>query len=272
MKKIFSFTFIIIGVFIGLYILLWMYVGISFLFLGTLVYPWDFFKNEKIDYRTYYTQESEIQFIGAVMNGERENIKNSILAGTSPNAVGKDEITPLGIALKEQNQEMVNFLLQSGADPNFITPLGAVPAFEAIKLENPHFLEMLISYGLNPNITEDGDPIIFSAIRLGKWKQFQALLERGVDVNIKNKNNTTLVLQLLLKSEYDPAYQYAKDLIIEGADFTTPDNAGRTVLQVLKDDLQSAPCSTHAENPACRQRAEILKIVTEKSIPVTPVS
>jgi hypothetical protein len=217
-----------------------------------------------IDYSTYYSDPAEIELIKAVMNGDASTVRRLAASGVNLNAVGKYEITPLRTALKCQQKEIVALLLQLGVDPNFTTPGKAVPAFVALKLDDPDYLNMLLAHGLDPNLQEDGAPLVFMAIREGQWSHFKTLINKGADIQSRSRNNSTLALELVGVSQYD----LAKALILHGADFTTPNNTGLTVLEVLVND-QTRLCAD-PRHPACLKRAELLRMLKEKGVDVPP--
>lgn len=217
-----------------------------------------------IDYSTYYSDPTEVELIKAVMNGDASTVRRLAASGVNLNAVGKYENTPISVALDCQQKEIVALLLQLGVDPNFTTPGKAVPAFIALKLDDPDYLNMLLAHGLDPNLQEDGDPLVFMAIREGQWAHFKTLINKGADIKTRSRNNSTLVLELVGVSQYD----LAKALILHGADFTTPDNTGLTVLEILVND-QTRLCAD-PRHPACLKRAELLQMLKERGVDVPP--
>ncbi len=75
---------------------------------------------------------------------------------------GTDTRTPLIVAAKEGNYEMMEYLLENGADPNFgkkaaTYPLGSYCDYAAGAKEDG--VRLLLSYGADPNLTESAYPI-----------------------------------------------------------------------------------------------------------------
>lgn len=215
-----------------------------------------------IDYSKYYSDPAEIELIKAIENGDAAAVKRLASTGVNINAVGKYENTPLRTALKIGKKEIVELLLKMGVSPNFTTPKGAVPAFVALEHDNPDFLNMLLAHGLDVNLKEEGEPIVFAAMREGKWDQFKTLMNKGVDINSKTPDNTTIVQELVALSQYD----FAKVLIMRGADFTSTNNAGQTVLKILVN-YQTRLCAD-PNHPACQKRAELLRLLRERGVQV----
>ncbi len=216
----------------------------------------------KIDYSEYYSNPSEIALIKAIMVGDAATVKQLSSSGVNLNAIGKYENTPIRVALKCQQKEIVRLLLQLGVSPNFTTPGGSVAAIVALELDDPGYLDLLLEHGLNPNLKEEEEPIIFSAIRDGRWNQFKKLIISGTDIQSKSINNTTLVQELVAVSQYD----YAKALILRGADFTSPNKTGLTVLKILVND-QTRLCED-PNHPACQKRAELLRMLRDRGVNV----
>jgi hypothetical protein len=116
---------------------------------------------------------------------------------------------------------------------------------------------------LNPNIKQDGEPIVFAAISRGnEWLNFKTLINRGADINSKTSNNSSLVLELVGVSQYD----YAKALILKGANFTTPNDTGLTVVEVLVNDQTTL--GENKNDPNYKKRAELLEMLRERGVKI----
>jgi ankyrin repeat protein len=68
--------------------------------------------------------QSGSTLVDAVATGNVKHVASLIDQGHDINGVGKDDWTPLTIAVENDDSEMVRFLLQNGADPNKIVPGG----------------------------------------------------------------------------------------------------------------------------------------------------
>lgn len=217
-----------------------------------------------IDYSKDYSNPAEVEIIKAIMSGDGNAVKRLSDSGVNLNALGNYDNTPLRVALKYRQKKIVELLLRLGVDPNFKTPGGVVPAFVVTELDDPSFLNILLEYGMNPNLKEDGEPIVFAAIREGQWSQFKTLINKGAYIKSKSRNNTTLVQELVSLSKYD----LAKALILQGADFTTQNNTGLNVLDILI--IHQTRLCADPNHPACQKRAELLKMLRERGVEVPP--
>jgi len=68
--------------------------------------------------------QSGSALVDAAASGDLNRVANLIDEGHDVNSVGKDDWTPLTIAIEKNDSEMVYFLLQNGADPDKIVPGG----------------------------------------------------------------------------------------------------------------------------------------------------
>lgn len=68
--------------------------------------------------------QSGSTLVDAAANGNVNQVAELIDEGHDINGVGKDDWTPLTIAIEKDNSEMVRFLLENGANPNKIVPGG----------------------------------------------------------------------------------------------------------------------------------------------------
>lgn len=217
----------------------------------------------KIDYSADFANPKEKMFVRAVADGNTGPVKQLAAQGVNLNAIGAYENTPLRVALQTGRLESVICLLRLGASPNFRTPAGVAAAKVAITAqENPEFLQVLLDYGLDPNLKSENVPLIFFAVSEGRWQHYDILLAKGADVNSRNENGSSLLLDLVMQMEYDRA----KDLLLKGADFGVKSMHGLNVLDELVD-YQRRLC-IDPDLPDCRKRAELLRLLQERGASV----
>ncbi|KAL5121811.1 hypothetical protein ACEQ8H_000026 [Pleosporales sp. CAS-2024a] len=146
-----------------------------------------------------------------------ESVKVLIEAGVSPN-VRKDGVwTPLCSSIRDNNEEIFDYLLAHGADCNFKS--AEYPAFKCITHKRLHFLPRLVAHGadlhkpkgiietavshndkeailylldqgVNPNdrCPEGGATALTTAIRENRGDLVDLLLSRGADPTIRGEN------------------------------------------------------------------------------------
>lgn len=108
---------------------------------------------------------------------------------------GFTSVTPLGVATRSNNMEMVKLLLEHGADPNnqpegmLIHPMG----FAVVN----GYLEMsllLLDAGVQPDLRVgalDRDPLTIWAVRLDSMELMEALIEKGADPTMRGVHGWT---------------------------------------------------------------------------------
>lgn len=219
---------------------------------------------DDINYVEFYSDKAERDLLKAVMAGDTESIRSLARQGVNLSAVGSYENTPLRVAIKLGQKKSVRALLEMGVSPNSVTPKGVAAAKMAVTFQkDPQFLEMLFEYGLDPNLKSGGTPLIFFAMTEGLWRQYDMLLVKGADINSKNTDGSSLILDLVLQLEYDRA----KDLLLKGADPRVVSVTGLNMLDLLVD-YQRRLCVS--PTPDCYKRAELLKMMQERGMEVPP--
>jgi ankyrin repeat protein len=187
---------------------------------------------DAIDYSKDYSDTKNIQLIQAVMAGDTNAVRRLAHEGVNLNAVGLYENTPLRTSIKVGQKKTMRLLLELGANPNFKTPKGVAGADVAVIFQkNPEFLKLLLDFGLDPNLKSGDVPLIFFALSEGHWHHYDMLLAKGADINSKTPDGSSLLLDLVMRLEYDRA----KEILLRGADFRAVSKTGLNVLDSLAD-------------------------------------
>jgi len=107
---------------------------------------------------------------------------------------------PLIEAMKENDLDILNFLLENGADPNKESGLGETPLLTAI-LSMPTFVKFFLDKGADPNKQgRDGKtPLIVTIERAPELVNL--LLEKGADPNLADKNGNFPLLMAMEKGD-----------------------------------------------------------------------
>ena len=79
------------------------------------------------DFVENFSGEQERQLVTAIYNNDNKMVIKVIDSGISPDIVGKENYTPLQVAIETENLGIFQLLLDKGADPNLITPGGVGP-------------------------------------------------------------------------------------------------------------------------------------------------
>lgn len=216
-----------------------------------------------IDYSQYYEAPKEKELVKAVMTGDDQTIRRLAAQGVNLNAVGAYENTPLRVAIKLGQKEAVKCLLSLGVSPNLRTPKGVAAATVAVTFQkNPEYLKILLEHGLDPNLKCEDVPLIFFAVSESRWSHYDMLLAKGADVNSRNGDGSSLLLDLVMQLEYDRA----KDLLLKGADPTVVSMTGLNVLDQLVD-YQRRMCGEPGLAD-CQKRAELLRLMEQRGVKV----
>lgn len=138
----------------------------------------------------------------AVVANQLESIKLLLNAGVNVEDKNGGVFSPLTTALREQNKEIVRFLVEhAGADVN--APGEHLPIIKAIRRcppDDTEMIELLLDHGADINFMYRGWNAILQAVESADPKILRVLIERG-----------------------------------GGADLTAKDESGRTVMEIVTD-------------------------------------
>lgn len=164
----------------------------------------------------------------AVDAGKIGEVKRLIRAkaGIDQIAGGLVEITPLVIAVKNENTEMVKLLIECEADVNKKIA-GLTPLYCAVKLGSVEIVKLLLGAKADPN-----ECFVLHDAASRKNKQMASLLlVAGAKPNIRYGGRTPLHEAVLDSNKKPDAYALVQLLLVYGADSSVPDNRGETAVQ-----------------------------------------
>jgi len=106
-------------------------------------------------------------------------------AGKDVNHIIKGEGTLLQVASKQKNEKLIKLLLASGADPNLISKADDQPPLTlAIRLDNLEILDLLIEKGADINSEDSlGHTPLFKTLRPDRPTTRKYLLDRGANID-----------------------------------------------------------------------------------------
>ena len=180
-----------------------------------------------------FQDRATIEMADAAQAGDAARVQAAARAGANPNAQGKDGATPLAFVLATTvNKRGLAALLASGADPNLPTVNKATPMSLATRAKDPELLRLFLKAGGNPNLHNDeGLPLLGLAARDQRWENVETLLTAGADINAADEGGYTTVMQVALLRQYD----HVVWLLNHGADPRPVSKIGDSLPAIVAD-------------------------------------
>lgn len=101
----------------------------------------------------------------------------------------KAELSPLHMAVKQRDLEIVKFLVESGADVNIQDGSGFSPLYYAVVQNLFDISKYLLKHEANPNLQNNiGNAPLHQIAFKGKFELMDLLLENGANPNLTNNN------------------------------------------------------------------------------------
>lgn len=129
--------------------------------------------------------------------------------------------------LRDEDGAAIRVLIEEGGDPNFRIPGGKTPLIVAAKIGDPDLVGLLLDLGADVNAATEtgGTPLMFAAIR-GNLKSVRALIAHGADVNAVAHFNWTALMVAAVKG-----HDGVVDVLLDnGANANVADTYGWTPL------------------------------------------
>jgi len=144
----------------------------------------------------------------------------------------------LNSSIHEKRRDLCEFLIQRGADVNAKDKWGQTPLYLAIRNDDSDIMNILITNGAEVDIKhaggETGETALHNAARLGKKNVVELLIAKGADINAKDKQDHT---PLYVAVNHD--YGVVELLINKGADSSIRTESGQTLLQLAQQRKQT---------------------------------
>ncbi len=160
------------------------------------------------EYKSNYNFGLKFNLLGlAVMDNDKKLIEKLISEGASLENAAQDDYNIYGalyVAIIENNQDMVRYLLEKKADVNAIyNEEGNTPLVAAIRLNNDTIVKSLLEKGAKQNTGFVIVPILEATIE-NNSKIIKLLMDYGADPNYKNNEGI---------SAYDYAIKHNNSLL-----------------------------------------------------------
>lgn len=151
----------------------------------------------------------------AIANCHIEVVKVLLSAGVDVNEIDHNIfLTPLCLAIEQNQTEITRLLLNAGADPN--NYLDLTPLCLAARNGNIEIIRMLLSAGADVNIDmEDNYRSVMEAAYYGHLEIVKTLVEAGAEVDTWSQSVTALSLAALKghREVYDYLYPLTSEEI-----------------------------------------------------------
>jgi uncharacterized protein len=137
-------------------------------------------------------------FIAAVKDGNLTAIRSLIAQLADVNAPEVDGTTALHWATRSGNAAVVELLISAGADVNAVNRYGVTPLSLAALQGNGMLLKSLFAGGADlpsaDSAQPEGQTLLMHASRAGSVEAIRLLVERGADVNARERRTGTTAL------------------------------------------------------------------------------
>ncbi|WP_029520228.1 ankyrin repeat domain-containing protein [Persephonella sp. IF05-L8] len=144
------------------------------------------------------------KLIDAVMEGDYDEVYRLVeLIKVDLNQIYEYEGSPLHVAVKEGDIELVKYFLDNGADPNIKGAFGETPLHIAVDRGYLDIVKLLLEKEADPNVqsNEGNTPLHLSVIASSADIAYE-LISHGANKEIKNKfGKTPLDLAMELNDE-----------------------------------------------------------------------
>ncbi|MFJ7733721.1 ankyrin repeat domain-containing protein [Lysinibacillus sp. NPDC097231] len=142
----------------------------------------------------------------------------------------KDKDNSLIEAVKSQNINDINFLIENGANVNFVNKDGENSISEAIKLPNKKLAISLMNKGMGRiKVGKEKDTLAHIAINNEQYEILKELHKFGVDMDVKNEMGHTVLYSAMRKGNRE-MIEYLINEIKVG--IQEVDNEGNNIVQV----------------------------------------
>ncbi|KAJ6785993.1 hypothetical protein PWT90_08899 [Aphanocladium album] len=123
-------------------------------------------------------------------------VRYLLAQGANPSGTTRARETPLFMAIRCGNAEIVEALLESGADHAAQDRMGCAPLHEVIESGQVEIARLLLQHGANPSLPRPltGETPLHTAILTGSLEMVKLLVDSGADMAAEYNDFTPLLL------------------------------------------------------------------------------
>jgi len=214
-----------------------------------------------MDTGEYFTDPSAVVLANAAADGDTKAIDRALANGASPNAAGKDGMTPVIWALINQSPDGFKYLVAHGGNPNLSLSDGRSAMSLAAMHEKPEYLRAALDHGGDPNLPNSQDngftPIYYAILAL-RTENVGLLIKGGANLNWKSSSGETPLMLAAVTNRYDLVFE----MLQAGADPTVTNTHGRTILTIIRR-IRTDPASEMGS-----WRTKVINLLQEKGLDV----
>lgn len=169
----------------------------------------------------------------AVIRSDKEKIKNLVSTGVNLEERDKNGETALFYALDNNRINIARFLIENHADVNVVNYFGRPVVQGAIVNNQYDLIKLMIDHNLNLQ-NSNGNSTALTIVCNRKqvnFKILQLFVDKGVDINAKDKNQYSPLMYLTIKEE--PNLDIIRYMIKKGADVNAKDRSGKSIIRLL---------------------------------------
>jgi uncharacterized protein len=148
----------------------------------------------------------------AIQSGDITKVQEYIQAGDNIEECTYHGMSPVELAVEQEEPEIMQLLLNSGADPNFSQ--SETPLVTAVGRSNLDIVRLLVDAGADINNDAFGHSALIEAVHQGCMEIVMFLVEQGADINALDEEGVSVIVKAS-RLENDDILNYLKPMTSE---------------------------------------------------------
>lgn len=205
-------------------------------------------------------------FLAACANGDVEECKSLISAGTDINCVNVDGMTGMHQACIDDNIDMVRFLITAGADVNAIDNDGWTPLHAAANCGHTEIVQLLIDSKADPRIVNNDGEL---ASDIAETEEVEELIKKRLIQLSPDASDFEEGVKRLRNVEQCTMERDVQRMIANGKfEDKVHERTGATLLHVAASKGYTNVISSLLKNPVMRSQVNVDALDHEKWTPL----